>query len=178
MANKKESGKVRRIFRSQDTGREVAEVPEAQLRGGGFLSSKDGGKLSDADFVARYATTDEIAGLAQLVKERRAARPRFSYWRCSNPKCRWEGKLSGDMTESVNCFRCNIMRIVEKDGGGWLQPMTAKEASAFEVKAADLDKKAVAQLKRARFAEINTARATRGNKPLTWEQFLVERRGG
>lgn len=178
---KKEKSDERRVITTAKMPRkEIAEVPESALTGGGFIASKDGGKLDDGEFVRRYATTTELEGLRRLIEERRQARPKFSYWRCSNVKCRWEGKLSGDFDADAKlpCFSCNCMRIVEKDGGGWLKRLTSPdEIKAFEEKAARLDKEAVLRLKRARFAEVNHQRGLHGSKALSWQEFTTRRAG-
>jgi hypothetical protein len=115
--------------------------------------------------ITRWATAEELEGLARLITERRAQRPAHTYWLCTS--CGWRVKLGPDKEAGFSCLVCTR----PNHQGGTMRAMTAKEAATF-------DKEQQAELAAARDKETQRLAAEKYRMehglPLNWRPAADE----
>jgi len=155
---------LKKLLQTTDTAfREVGEIKPEPGRG---LISTHSPTLSDAAYVTRFATPDELATLRRLIEKRLAARPTQTYWRCKT--CGNTITGGPNVEEPVACLSCN--KHAYKDGG-WCRQLSAKEIEKYKADRVETLSKVAAQRQAAAFYRANERRQRDGLEPLTREQF-------
>jgi len=147
---------------------EKAEIP---FRPSGGMLTTSGPKMSDAQYVARFAEPGELLELRQRIEQRRKNAPQQTFWICE--KCGHRSAGGPDLAEPQFCLKCNWQQF---KNGGWCRRMTVKEIKQFQ-----LDQKrewaaAAERYKRAAYAAVNESRLKHGLKPYSWEEFITRQK--
>jgi hypothetical protein len=123
--------------------------------------------LTPLQIITRWATAEELEGLATLIMERRANRPAHTYWICSS--CGWRVKLGPDKEAGFACLLCTR----PNHQGGTMRAMTARGAAAF-----DKEQQAELEMVAARDKETQRLAAEKYRMehglPLNWRPAAAE----
>jgi len=137
---------------------------------------KDGKlKSSDHDFILRnFSELSEktIKSLKAEIEKKIKARPQFSFWKCTNKRCQWKGRLKWDAKPGA-CLFCNWMQY--KDGGQ-LVKMSKKEAEQFVKDEQERFRLANERAQKAAFYRRNEQRKKEGLDPIAYDEYLKEQK--
>ena len=127
------------------------------------------GSMGDAAFVAAYANAEELANLRRAINERRAKNlESWIFFKCDNPKC---GLVMRDRPGTPPGGRCPKDNMAGLANLGHFRQMTEEETNAYLFEEAKRERAIVEQLRMKAFHAANAERATKGDRPLTFEEF-------
>lgn len=175
MSKQNKKADLKRLLQTVSRSREI----DGRTEGSGGVAVAIGKPvgMSDAEYIGKYGTQEEIAGLRRLIEERRGRLPKWLYKKCTN--CAWKCKMPfGDLdirkAEGPDyCPSCNVSHFVN---GGQLKAMTQAEIKKYEQDENAAWGRTEERYLRNCLLTTNEQRAREGRLPLTFDEFRAMKR--
>jgi hypothetical protein len=144
--------------------------PKAKKTGGMVTTGDLGKTKTDAEIIFENfdcISSETIKAVkAEIEDELKKRQP--EYWKCDN--CKFVIRLPWGR-DGGNCVNCNM---VNSERGGVYRKMSAAEVKKHLAEKAKEQEAIFLKMKKARFFRGNDLRKSRGEDPLTWDEFCKE----
>lgn len=126
-------------------------------------------QMSDSQFLAMFATAEELARWREELQARRAKDPTsWIFQRCDNPACGFVMRDRPGTPEGGRCPRCNMQGRADL---GHFFTLSEQQANDYLFREAVKEKAQIATDRQRVYRAANAERAQKGLDPLTFEQY-------